>query len=186
MCPACVGNFTWEQAQPLVSSLSKTSSVHIDEASTWICCVAGWWLSEHLNLDSFCCSWVQVTLNQLVLGPVVAAAAFAWTLTLQGKGHLIISKIHLDFLTTLVTGEVLWAKNICLCCGALTVAWHLTPHCLWGCIATFALRVVTMKAVPGLEILLLCCYTVLERSVVITLIPMATLLQIMRTVVEKL
>lgn len=49
MCPSCVGNFTWEQAQPLVSSLSRTSSVHIDEASTWICCVAGWWLSEHLK-----------------------------------------------------------------------------------------------------------------------------------------
>ena len=49
--------------------------------------------------------WTQVALNQLVLGPVVAAAAFVWTLALQGKGHLIINKIHMDFLTTLVTGK---------------------------------------------------------------------------------
>lgn len=47
----------------------------------------------------------KVTLNQLALAPVVIAAAFAWTLTLQGRLHDWPDKVQQDFVPTMLNGE---------------------------------------------------------------------------------
>ncbi|CAD7694912.1 unnamed protein product [Ostreobium quekettii] len=50
----------------------------------------------------------KVLLNSFVLGPSVGSVAFAWTLGIQGKPHLIAGKIEADLLETLLTGWKFW------------------------------------------------------------------------------
>lgn len=57
------------------------------------------------NLPSFL---AKVSLNQIVLGPLVVAGVFSWTLAIQGKPEKIVQKIRDDAFSTLKTGWKFW------------------------------------------------------------------------------
>ena len=65
----------------------------------WFPMAAGATLSQ--NLSPFA---VKVFLNQAVLGPVVVATFFAWSMTLQGQGSAYMSKMRQDAFPTLKRG----------------------------------------------------------------------------------
>ena len=69
----------------------------------WFPMAAGATLSQ--NLSPFA---VKVFLNQAVLGPVVVATFFAWSMTLQGQGSAYMSKMRQDAFPTLKRGWVFW------------------------------------------------------------------------------
>ncbi|KAL6777680.1 CGL67 [Auxenochlorella protothecoides x Auxenochlorella symbiontica] len=50
----------------------------------------------------------KVAANQLILGPIVVSAIFAWNLGLQGQLSNLPSKLSNDFATTVVNGWKFW------------------------------------------------------------------------------
>ncbi|CAG9466677.1 unnamed protein product [Pedinophyceae sp. YPF-701] len=56
----------------------------------------------------------KVTLNQLILGPVVLSSVFAWTLTCQGKAEDIPGKIRRDLLPSAINGWKFWVPAACV------------------------------------------------------------------------
>ncbi|KAK9804473.1 hypothetical protein WJX73_005751 [Symbiochloris irregularis] len=50
----------------------------------------------------------KVTLNQLLLAPVVLAGVFTWNLALQGQGDRAPAKIKQDLVPTMTTGWKFW------------------------------------------------------------------------------
>ena len=63
---------------------------------------------------------VKVTLNQVVLGPVVCSLVFAWTLALQRKHAEIRGKIERDLYPTMRRGWKFWvpASSVNFWCAA--------------------------------------------------------------------
>lgn len=47
----------------------------------------------------------KVTANQVILGPLIVSAIFAWNLWLQGEAHAWPNKMRMDFTTTVVNGQ---------------------------------------------------------------------------------
>ena len=48
---------------------------------------------------------LQISLNQLALGPVVTAVVFTWNLVLQNRASEVPDKLRQDFVPTLVNGK---------------------------------------------------------------------------------
>lgn len=51
---------------------------------------------------------IKLTLNQIILGPIIISTLFAWNFWLQGKGGEIWGKLQADFVKTLLGGWVFW------------------------------------------------------------------------------
>lgn len=47
----------------------------------------------------------KVTANQIILGPLIVSAIFAWNLWLQGDAKAWPDKMRADFTTTIVNGK---------------------------------------------------------------------------------
>lgn len=56
----------------------------------------------------------KVTLNQVVLGPVVLTTAFAWNLWLRGLSHELPDKLHKDLVPTMLNGWKFWVPAACV------------------------------------------------------------------------
>jgi len=57
---------------------------------------------------------MKVTLNQLLLGPMVVPVVFAWTLILEKQMHRIPEKIKNDTWPTLMKGWKFWVPAACI------------------------------------------------------------------------
>ena len=59
---------------------------------------------------------MQVTLNQVILSPIVLATVFSWNFALTGQTNKIRNKIQADMVPTMLNGE-LDSKNAVFCTG---------------------------------------------------------------------
>jgi protein Mpv17 len=75
----------------------------------WYRALANWFPGS--GLRSF---GIKVTLNQVVLGPLVLTTAFSWNLALQQQAEKIQGKIKKDLLPTLVNGWKFWVPAACV------------------------------------------------------------------------
>lgn len=57
---------------------------------------------------------IKVTLNQVVLGPIVLTTAFAWNLWLQGKAAELQPKLKKDLVPTMINGWKFWVPAACI------------------------------------------------------------------------
>ena len=56
----------------------------------------------------------KVTLNQIVLGPIVLTTAFAWNLGLQQKLYEFKGKMQRDLVPTMINGWKFWVPAACV------------------------------------------------------------------------
>jgi protein Mpv17 len=75
----------------------------------WYRALANWFPGS--GLRSF---GIKVTLNQVVLGPLVLCTAFSWNLVLQQQADQVVGKIKKDMFPTLVNGWKFWVPAACI------------------------------------------------------------------------
>lgn len=63
---------------------------------------------------------VKLTLNQIILGPIIISTLFAWNLWCQGRSEEIAGKLKADFVKTLLGGWIFWVP-------AAAVNFYLVP-----------------------------------------------------------
>lgn len=63
---------------------------------------------------------VKLTLNQVILGPIIISTLFAWNLWCQGRADEIAGKLKADFVKTLLGGWIFWVP-------AAAVNFYLIP-----------------------------------------------------------
>jgi protein Mpv17 len=79
---------------------------------------------------------IKVTLNQIVLGPIVLATAFAWNLWLQGRSGALPAKLQCDLLPTLINGWKFWVPAACINFFAIPLRFQVLYMSLCGVIWT--------------------------------------------------
>jgi protein Mpv17 len=79
---------------------------------------------------------IKVTLNQIVLGPIVLTTAFAWNLWLQGLARSLSGKLERDLVPTLITGWKFWVPAACINFFAVPLQFQVLYMSICGVIWT--------------------------------------------------